>query len=102
MSVFPNEIDSDVEIPRIDNNVSEIGADTINSLRDAVFQGLSGFDASGICDRPPAVHHRRIPRRWDDPGFQRGIENPRAHVLGRGRDRSRRNLRSRCGQYRVR
>lgn len=36
-TVFPNDIDSDLELPRVDNNVTEIGGDAINSLRDAVF-----------------------------------------------------------------
>jgi hypothetical protein len=37
MSNFPNAIDTDLEIGRVDDNVTEVGADTINSLRDAVF-----------------------------------------------------------------
>jgi len=36
-SSYPGEFDSDVELPRVDNNVTEIGGDAINSLRDAVF-----------------------------------------------------------------
>ena len=37
MSVYPNELDSDLEIPRVDDEVSEISGDVINALRDAVF-----------------------------------------------------------------
>lgn len=37
MSVYPNSFDSDLEIPRVDKNVTEISGETINSLRDAVF-----------------------------------------------------------------
>ncbi len=36
MSVFPDAIDSDLELPRVENNVSEISGDTINSVRDSV------------------------------------------------------------------
>lgn len=36
-SSYPGEFDSDVELPRVDNNITEIGGDAINSLRDAVF-----------------------------------------------------------------
>jgi hypothetical protein len=35
-SVYPNTIDSDLELPRVDGNVTEIGGDSINALRDAV------------------------------------------------------------------
>lgn len=35
-SSYPGEIDSDVELPRVDNNITEIGADAINSLKSAV------------------------------------------------------------------
>ena len=37
MTTFPDDFDSDIEIPRIDKNVSEISGDVINSIRDAVF-----------------------------------------------------------------
>lgn len=37
MSVYPFEIDSDSELPRIDDNITELGGEAINSLRDAVF-----------------------------------------------------------------
>lgn len=36
-SSYPGEFDTDVELPRIDDNITEIGADAINSLRDAIF-----------------------------------------------------------------
>lgn len=36
-TVFPNDFDSDLEIQRVDDNITEIGGDVINSLRDAVF-----------------------------------------------------------------
>ncbi len=49
MSVFPDDLDSDLEIARIENNVSEIGGDVLNSLRDAVFaiQRVLGINAQG-------------------------------------------------------
>ena len=36
-SSYPGQIDSDVELPRVDDNITEIGSDAINSLRDAIF-----------------------------------------------------------------
>ena len=36
MTNYPNIIDSDLELPRIENNVTEITDHTVNSLRDAV------------------------------------------------------------------
>src|SRR5271157_4685376 len=36
MTVYPNSIDSDLELPRLDNNITEINADSINNIRDAV------------------------------------------------------------------
>lgn len=49
MTVFPDDFDSDLEIPRIDSNVSEISGDAINSLRDAVFaiQRVLGLSIQG-------------------------------------------------------
>lgn len=37
MTVFPFEIDSDANIVRVDDNLTEIGGEAINQLRDAVF-----------------------------------------------------------------
>lgn len=34
---YPGQLDSDVELPRVDDNITEIGSDAINSLRDAIF-----------------------------------------------------------------
>lgn len=36
-SSYPGQIDSDVELPYVADNVTEIGAEAINSLRDAIF-----------------------------------------------------------------
>lgn len=36
-SAYPAQLDTDLEIPRADNNITEIGSDSINSLRDAIF-----------------------------------------------------------------
>jgi hypothetical protein len=44
-SSYPGQLDSDVEIPRVDDNITEIGGEAINSLRDAIF---SIEDAIGI------------------------------------------------------
>ncbi|MFA5023442.1 MAG: hypothetical protein WC523_00595 [Patescibacteria group bacterium] len=45
MTLFPNQIDSDLELPLADDNVTEITADSINSIRDAV---LAIEDTLGI------------------------------------------------------
>lgn len=37
MSNFPNALDTDLEIPRIDDDVTEMTGDTINLIRDAIF-----------------------------------------------------------------
>ena len=36
MTVYPNDLDSDLELPPIEDGVTEISADSINSIRDAV------------------------------------------------------------------
>lgn len=36
-SSYPSVFDSDVELPRVEDNISEIGGEAINSLRDAIF-----------------------------------------------------------------
>lgn len=49
MSNFPNAIDTDLEIPRIDDEVTEISGDTINPIRDAIFniESAIGVDPQG-------------------------------------------------------
>lgn len=49
MSVYPFALDSDETIIRIDDNISELGTEAINQLRDAVFnmQGEMGLGLSG-------------------------------------------------------
>lgn len=37
MSNYPNALDTDLELPRVDDNITEIGGDSINSLREAIF-----------------------------------------------------------------
>ena len=37
MTKYPDGLDTDVDIPRVDDNITEIGGDAINSLREAVF-----------------------------------------------------------------
>lgn len=37
MSNFPNSLDTDVELPIVNDNIVEIGGDAINALRDAIF-----------------------------------------------------------------
>jgi len=37
MTVYPEDFDTDLEIPRVDKNISEISGEAINSLRDAIF-----------------------------------------------------------------
>lgn len=52
MTVYPNEIDSDADIGRVDDNIVEIGGQIINQLRDAVFalETELGIAASGSAD----------------------------------------------------
>lgn len=49
-SSYPNKIDSSVELPIVRNNVTEINADLINSLRDAIIQieKTLGVNPNGI------------------------------------------------------
>lgn len=49
MSVFPDDLDSDLEIPRVEGNVTEVSGDVINSIRDAIFaiQKIIGVNAQG-------------------------------------------------------
>lgn len=49
MSIFPTELDTDLEIPRVEGNVTEISGDTINAIRDAVFniEKTIGVSAQG-------------------------------------------------------
>lgn len=67
MTVFPENFDSDVEIPRVDKNVSEISGDAINSLRDAVFaiQRALGLNIQG--NKPSLAD--RISVSIDSDGF---------------------------------
>jgi hypothetical protein len=60
-SSYPEQLDTDLEIPRVDNNVTEIGGDSINALRDAVFgiQETLGISPQGnapsLADRIASV-----------------------------------------------
>jgi len=49
MSVYPYDIDDDSTIIRVDDNITEVGGDAINQLRDAVFnmQVEMGINPSG-------------------------------------------------------
>lgn len=49
MSIYPNGIDSDASIIRIDDQISELGGEAINQLRDAVFaiEGELGIGLRG-------------------------------------------------------
>lgn len=49
MSNFPGSPDDDVSLPRVDDNLSDIGGEAINALRDAVFsiETELGIGASG-------------------------------------------------------
>lgn len=48
-SRYPSGFDTDVQIPRIDSNITEIGPDAINGLRDAVFtiEKILGLNVHG-------------------------------------------------------
>ena len=52
MSVYPFDIDSDNELPRINDNITELGGEAINSLRDAVFniEAQLGVTPAGTLD----------------------------------------------------
>lgn len=49
MSNFPTNLDDDVTLPRVDNNITEIGDAAVNALRDAMFntQANIGIGAQG-------------------------------------------------------
>lgn len=49
MSLYPNNLDSNLEIPRVDDNITEVSADTINAIRDAVMaiEKALGTDIQG-------------------------------------------------------
>jgi len=49
MTVYPSAFDSDLEIPRVEQNVTEISGNIINSLHDAIFavQSVIGLNAQG-------------------------------------------------------
>jgi hypothetical protein len=57
MSQFPNQLDTDTDLPRVDNNITDIGAEAINATRSAIFaiEGNIGTNAQGaalsIADR---------------------------------------------------
>jgi len=48
-SLFPNQLDTDSSLPRVDNNITQIGGDAINALRSAMFAVESdiGIGAAG-------------------------------------------------------
>lgn len=68
-TVFPGNLDTDLEIPRVDNNVTEVGGDTLNALRDAIFaiQSNVGVNAHGNKDSLGA----RVNVSLDKDGFIR-------------------------------
>lgn len=56
-TIYPTQLDSDSELPRVDGNVTEVGEDAINSARSAIFSiegevGIGGRGTlSSIADR---------------------------------------------------
>jgi hypothetical protein len=48
-SNYPGDIDTDAELPRVDDNVSEVGAGTLNAMREAIIgiQKALGTDPQG-------------------------------------------------------
>ena len=38
MSDFPNNLDDDTTLPPVSNNITEIGEELLNNLRDAIFK----------------------------------------------------------------
>ena len=61
MSKFPSDLDTDADIPMVTNNVTEIGAEAINAIREAIFaiEATLGADVQGsapsLTDRLNAV-----------------------------------------------
>lgn len=56
MSQFPFQLDSDVDLPRVDNNITEIGGEAINALRSAMMAveaniGIGAGGAGSIAQR---------------------------------------------------
>jgi len=51
-SSYPGALDSDVELQRVEDNITEIGGDAINSLRDAIFsiERAIGINPQGNTD----------------------------------------------------
>ena len=49
MTTYPEALDSDLELPRTTDNVTELSADVVNSIRDAVIaiQGAIGISPQG-------------------------------------------------------
>src|SRR5271165_676653 len=49
MSNFPTNFDDDISLPVVNDNITEIGGDAINALRDAVFsiEQNIGLNAQG-------------------------------------------------------
>jgi len=54
-SIFPDGFDTDLEIPRVDKNVTEINGDIINSLRDAIFAMQRAMGLNGQGNKPSLV-----------------------------------------------
>lgn len=52
MTVYPFELDSDVTISRVDDNITQIGGEVLNAVRDAVFaiEAELGINPSGALD----------------------------------------------------
>jgi hypothetical protein len=50
MSNFPFSLDSDIQLPRIDNNITDLGGDAINALRSAMMavEAEIGVDVNGV------------------------------------------------------
>jgi len=48
-TIYPERLDTDLEIRRIDDDITEMGGDVVNSLRDAVFaiEGAIGIEPQG-------------------------------------------------------
>ncbi|MFZ4399383.1 MAG: hypothetical protein ACOYO1_05050 [Bacteroidales bacterium] len=50
MTIYPNNLDTDLQLPRIEDNITEIGGDAINQIRDAIFamQDTMGINPQGV------------------------------------------------------
>ena len=80
-SNYPNKLDTSVEIPVVRDNITEIGSDVLNSLRDAIFsiERTLGINPQGQAGNTLAS---RLGNIIDDNGNLKEEALTRAGILG--------------------